>query len=82
MSQNQNQSQNQHRIEIMVKRAVFMASIMIPIVVVLEFTGNNSAAASAITGAILAGISLVMYPDQPRTPKSEEANKKKEQPEK
>lgn len=79
---NQNQNQNQHRIEIMLKRAFFMASIMIPIVVVLEFTGNNSAAASAITGAILAGISLVVYPDQPRTQKSEEADKKNEQPEK
>ena len=75
-------NKNQQRIETLVKRAVFMASIMIPIVVVLEFTGNNSAAASAITGAILAGISLVVYPDQPRTQKSEEADKKNEQPEK
>ena len=69
-------NKNQQRIETLVKRAVFMASIMIPIVFVLEFTGNNSAAATAITGGILAGISLVVYPDQPRkTP--EEANKKK-----
>ena len=72
-------NKNQQRIEVLVKRAVFMASIMIPIVVVLEFTGNNSAAATAITGGILAGISLVVYPDQPRTKNQEETDKKNEQ---
>lgn len=72
-------NKNQQRIEVLVKRAVFMASIMIPIVVVLEFTGNNSTAATAITGGILAGISLVVYPDQPRTKNKEETDKKNEQ---
>ena len=72
-------NKNQQRVNILIKRAVFMASIMIPIVIVLEFTGNNSTAATVITGGILAGISLVVYPDQPRIKKSEEADKKNEQ---
>ncbi len=68
---------NQERINLIIKRAVFMLATMLPIVIVLSYTGNNSTGATAITGGILAAISMVVYPDKPRTPAPKEPDKKK-----
>ena len=70
----------------MVKRAVFMFSIMFPILVVLEYTGNSSMVFTVTTAAILAGISTVVFPDQPSAKNAKDsvkaAEKKQEQPDK
>ena len=68
---------NQNKFNIMVKRAVFMFSIMFPILVVLEYTGNSSMNLTVITAAILAGISMVVFPDQPRNQETKAPEKKK-----
>ena len=66
---------NQQRINILVKRAVFMFATLIPIVVVLEYTGNNSTTATMLTGGILAGLSYITFPDQPQSPNSKDSKK-------
>ena len=54
-----------------------MLATMLPIVIVLSYTGNNSTEATAITGGVLAAISMVVYPNKPRTPAPKEPDKKK-----
>ena len=70
---------NQNRLEIIIKRAVFMFSIMFPILLVLEYTGNSSLTLTTITAVILSGISLVVYPDKPRQKETEKSGNKNEQ---
>ena len=47
----------------MIKRAVFMFLTMFPILLILEFTGNTSTAATAILAGITGGVSVVLFPD-------------------
>ncbi len=68
---------NQERINLIIKRAVFMLATMLPIVIVLSYTGNNSTGATAITGGVLAAISMVVYPNKPRPLTTKEPDKKK-----
>ena len=68
---------NQNRMNIIVKRAVFMFSIMFPILIVLEYTGNSSMVFTVTTAAILAGTSMVVFPDKPSIKENKDAEKKK-----
>ncbi len=47
----------------MLKRAGFMFLIMFPILLILEYTGNSSTAASAVLAAVTAGVSVIIFPD-------------------
>ena len=67
---------NQNRLEILIKRAVFMLSIMVPILIVLEFTGNRTDTLTLVTGGILAAIAFVIYPEKPRDKKPKDTDKK------
>lgn len=58
-----------------IKRAVFMVVILFPILLILEFTGNTSTVISAVLAAIIAGVSVVIFPDPEHLKKLEEAEK-------
>lgn len=58
-----------------IKRAVFMFAIMFPVLLILEYTGNSSNAATAILAAVLGGLSVVLFPSPEYLKKLEEMKK-------
>ena len=58
-----------------IKRAIFMAVIMFPILVILEYTGNTSTGTTAVLAGLTAAVSVVIFPDPEHLKKLEEAKK-------
>lgn len=57
------------------KRAGFMFAVMVPTLLILEYTGHTSNTATVLLAGVTAGISVVLFPDPEHLKRLEEAKK-------
>lgn len=46
------------------KRAIFIFCVMFPVLLIAEYTGNNSVGLAAITAGVSSGISVILFPEE------------------
>jgi hypothetical protein len=57
------------------KRAVFMLVILLPTLLILQFTGHTSNIITMVLAGVTAGVSVIIFPDPEHLKKIEEAKK-------
>lgn len=54
------------------KRAGFMFAIMFPVLLILEYTGHTSTAATALLAGVTGGVSVILFPNPTTVKKLDE----------